>query len=86
MQTTKEYFLHNFAPALGVMFVCLLGSFVVYKGFYGGHSPAVIDLTQMEPAAGEDVIYENGAAYIPIELENIEFWPPAAAIEEAEAQ
>ncbi|GEM_PF-2602292 len=74
MEDTKEYFLQNVAPALGVMLICVLGSFFVYKSFYNGDYPSVIDLTQISPAAGEDVIYEGGNTYIPIDTDNIPVW------------
>jgi len=34
MDKTKKYFLRNIAPPAGVMLICILGAFFVYKGYY----------------------------------------------------
>lgn len=73
--TSKEYLISNFAPAFGVMAICVFGSFLVYKGFYNGDHPSVIDLTKISPASGdENVIYHDGNAYILIDTANIPVW------------
>lgn len=74
MEKTKVYFMRNIAPAFGVMCVCLLGAFFVYKGFYSGVPSIAVDLSAIAPAAGEETIHHNGTTYRVIDTNHIPVW------------
>lgn len=73
MQMAKAYLLKNIAPPLAAIFICLFGSFTVYKTWHEGPDSAA-RLARLEPAAGP-------VNYIPVDYDKIPAWDGKRLIE-----
>lgn len=75
MDFARNYVVNTIAPPIGLLTVCILGAFLVYKGFYGdAYYKTPERLSTLAPAGGTEVIYNEDMSYTVINADRVDVW------------